>query len=99
MSERTDKHYQLKAEIKILQNNVKELQGQLASAHQRIGELNKQKDTNEELESTKQLLRELQFELNSVKKKEETLIQKHNDNIPDVTDSRGFKPDKRFLKE
>ena len=92
MSERSDKHYQLQAEIKILQNNVKELQGQLASAHQRIGELNKQKDTNEELESTKQLLRELQFELNSVKKKEESLIQKHNDNIPDVTDSKGFKP-------
>ena len=56
-----------------------------------IGELNK--DQNEELVQTKQLLQELKFELNSIKGKEAALVQELQDNIPDVVDS------KTFLKE
>ena len=35
----------LENEIKILQDNIKELQGQLAQAHQRIGELVSEKSS------------------------------------------------------
>tara|TARA_R110002012_G_scaffold12010_2_gene53880 strand:+ start:6981 stop:7250 length:270 start_codon:yes stop_codon:yes gene_type:complete len=86
-----EKHLKLESEIKILQANVKELQSQLGSAHKRIAELNK--DQNEELLQTKQLLQELKFELNTVKNKEQSLVQELQDNIPDVVDS------KTFLKE
>jgi len=86
-----EKHLKLESEIKILQANVRELQAQLAQAHIRIGELNK--DQNEELVQTKQLLQELKFELNSIKGKEAALVQELQDNIPDVVDS------KTFLKE
>lgn len=86
-----EKHLKLESEIKILQANVKELQSQLGSAHKRIAELNK--DQNEELMQTKQLLQELKFELNTVKNKEQSLVQELQDNIPDVVDS------KTFLKE
>ena len=86
-----EKHLKLESEIKILQANVRELQAQLAQAHIRIGELNK--DQNEELLQTKQLLQELKFELNTVKNKEQSLVQELQDNIPDVVDS------KTFLKE
>ena len=86
-----EKHMKLESEIKILQANVKELQSQLGSAHKRIAELNK--DQNEELLQTKQLLQELKFELNTVKNKEQSLVQELQDNIPDVVDS------KTFLKE
>ena len=57
-----ERHIKLESEIAILQANVRELQAQLAQAHIRIGELNK--DQNEELVQTKQLLQELKFELN-----------------------------------
>ena len=86
-----ERHIKLESEIKILQANVRELQAQLAQAHIRIGELNK--DQNEELVQTKQLLQELKFELNTVKNKEQSLVQELQDNIPDVVDS------KTFLKE
>lgn len=86
-----ERHIKLESEIKILQANVRELQAQLAQAHIRIGELNK--DQNEELVQTKQLLQELKFELNSIKGKEAALVQELQDNIPDVVDS------KTFLKE
>ena len=86
-----EKHMKLESEIKILQANVKELQSQLGTAHKRIAELNK--DQNEELLQTKQLLQELKFELNTVKNKEQSLVQELQDNIPDVVDS------KTFLKE
>ena len=88
---KAEKHLKLESEIKILQANVKELQSQLGSAHKRIAELNK--DQNEELMQTKQLLQELKFELNTVKNKEQSLVQELQDNIPDVVDS------KTFLKE
>ena len=86
-----ERHIKLESEIAILQANVRELQAQLAQAHIRIGELNK--DQNEELVQTKQLLQELKFELNSIKGKEAALVQELQDNIPDVVDS------KTFLKE
>tara|TARA_Y100000361_G_scaffold150240_1_gene165633 strand:- start:557 stop:832 length:276 start_codon:yes stop_codon:yes gene_type:complete len=87
----SEKHIELETQIQILQDNVRELQAQLAQAHIRIGELNK--DQNEELIKTKQLLQELKFELNSVKGKEAELIQQQMDNIPEVLDS------KQILKE
>jgi len=80
------KHWELESQVQILQGNVKELQQQLANAHKRIGELDDTK--NEELEKTKQLLQELKFELNTVKQKEQSLVQELQDNIPDVLDSR-----------
>ena len=86
-----ERHIKLESEIKILQAYVREPQAQLAQAHIRIGELNK--DQNEELVQTKQLLQELKFELNSIKGKEAALVQELQDNIPDVVDS------KTFLKE
>ena len=81
------KHWELESQVQILQGNVKELQQQLANAHKRIGEL-KDNTKNEELEKTKQLLQELKFELNTVKQKEQSLVQELQDNIPDVLDSR-----------
>jgi len=87
----SEKHIELETQIQILQDNVRELQAQLAQAHIRIGELNK--DQNEELIKTKQLLQELKFELNSVKGREAELIQQQMDNIPEVLDS------KQILKE
>lgn len=83
---KAEKHMKLESEIKILQANVKELQSQLGTAHKRIAELNN--DQNEELIKTKQLLQELSFELNTVKQKEQSLVQELQDNIPDVLDSR-----------
>ena len=87
----SEKHIELETQIQILQDNVRELQAQLAQAHIRIGELNK--DQNEELIKTKQLLQELKFELNSVKGREAELIQQQMNNIPEVLDS------KQILKE
>ena len=86
MTIKSEKHYALESEVQILQANVRELQSQLGAAHKRIAELGN--DQNEELTKTKQLLQELKFELNTVKQKEQSLVQELQTNIPDVLDSR-----------
>ena len=79
----------LENEIKILQDNIKELQGQLAQAHQRIGELVSEKSaSNEEVIKQKQFIQELTGELNRVNSETEKKIQKQMDEIPDVLDSK-----------
>jgi|TARA_B100001996_G_scaffold330966_1_gene279384 predicted nucleic acid-binding Zn-ribbon protein len=76
-------------EIKILQDNIKELQGQLAQAHQRIGELVSEKSSsNEEVIKQKQFIQEIQGELKRVNSEAEQKIQKQMDEIPDVMDSK-----------
>ena len=86
MTIKSEKHYTLESEVKILQANVKELQSQLGAAHKRIVELGN--DQNEELVKTKQLLQELTYELNTTRIAQELAVQKLQDNIPDVLDSR-----------
>jgi predicted nucleic acid-binding Zn-ribbon protein len=91
MTIKSEKHYTLESEVKILQANVRELQSQLGAAHKRIVELGN--DQNEELVKTKQLLQELTYELNTTRIAQELAVQKLQDNIPDVMDS------KQVLKE
>tara|TARA_Y100000593_G_C4287354_1_gene326254 strand:+ start:717 stop:977 length:261 start_codon:yes stop_codon:yes gene_type:complete len=79
----------LSTEINILKDNIKELQGQLAQAHQRIGELVSEKSaSNEEVIKQKQFIQELTGELNRVNSETEKKIQKQMDEIPDVLDSK-----------
>ena len=68
----------LNTEIKILQDNIKELQKQLNQAHQRIGELvSEQSTSNEEVVKQKQFIQELTGELKRVNDETNTKIQKH----------------------
>ena len=79
----------LNTEIKILKDNIQELQKQLAQAHQRIGELVSEKSaSNEEVIKQKQFIQELTGELNRVNSETEKKIQKQMDEIPDVLDSK-----------
>mgnify|MGYP001350454445 FL=1 len=79
----------LSTEINILKDNIKELQKQLAQAHQRIGELVSEKSaSNEEVIKQKQFIQELTGELNRVNSETEKKIQKQMDEIPDVLDSK-----------
>tara|TARA_B100001778_G_C18395920_1_gene541969 strand:- start:77 stop:337 length:261 start_codon:yes stop_codon:yes gene_type:complete len=79
----------LENEIKILQDNIKELQGQLAQAHQRIGELVSEKSaSNEEVVKQKQFIQEITNELKKVNSQAEQKIKDQMDNIPDVMDSK-----------
>jgi len=79
----------LSTEINILKDNIKELQKQLAQAHQRIGELVSEKSaSNEEVIKQKQFIQELTGELNRVNSETERKIQKQMDEIPDVLDSK-----------
>ena len=86
MTIKSEKHYTLESEVKILQANVRELQSQLGAAHKRIVELGN--DQNEELVKTKQLLQELTYELNTTRIAQELAVQELQNNIPDVLDSR-----------
>lgn len=79
----------LNTEIKILQDNIKELQKQLNQAHQRIGELvSEQSTSNEEVVKQKQFIQELTGELKRVNDETNTKIQKQMDEVPDVLDSK-----------
>tara|TARA_R100000458_G_scaffold55936_1_gene60382 strand:- start:1288 stop:1548 length:261 start_codon:yes stop_codon:yes gene_type:complete len=79
----------LSTEINILKDNIKELQKQLAQAHQRISELVSEKSaSNEEVIKQKQFIQELTGELNRVNSETEKKIQKQMDEIPDVLDSK-----------
>ncbi len=79
----------LNTEIKILKDNIQELQKQLAQAHQRIGELVSEKSaSNEEVIKQKQFIQELTGELKRVNSETEQKIQQQMDEIPDVMDSK-----------
>ena len=79
----------LNTEIKILKDNIQELQKQLAQAHQRIGELVSEKSaSNEEVIKQKQFIQELTGELKRVNSEAEQKMQQHMDEIPDVLDSK-----------
>jgi predicted nucleic acid-binding Zn-ribbon protein len=84
----------LEQEIKILQNNIKELTRQLGQAHVRIGELVSEKSSsNEEVIKQKQFIQEISGELKRVNAEAEEKIQTKMNSIPDVLDS------KQLLKE
>ncbi|MDB4403085.1 hypothetical protein N9159_00430 [bacterium] len=80
-------------EIKILKDNIRELQSQLGQAHTRIGELMSEKSvSNEEVIQQKQFIQELTGEISRVDsqltKKIETII----DEVPQVLDSKPSRP-------
>ena len=85
-------------EIKVLQNNIRDLQGQLASAHIRIAELlNDKSSTTEEVVQEKQFIQELTGEIERVNRETEIKVEKAMNDIPNIVDSRPTK--KQYLKE
>ena len=79
----------LEGEIKVLQDNMKDLQGQLANAHKRISELIASRDTAfEDMKKEKEHAQLLNERLNKFDKEASELIQKKMDDIPDVLDSK-----------
>ena len=77
------------AEIKLLQTNMKELQGQLNTAHNRISELIKEKATAyDDLQKEKEYAKGLAEKLIKMDNEASELIQKKMDDIPDVIDSK-----------
>jgi predicted nucleic acid-binding Zn-ribbon protein len=84
----------LSTEIQILQNNIRDLQSQLASAHIRIAELlNDKSASNEEVIKEKQFIQEITGKLSKVNLETQEKIQTKMNSIPDVLDS------KQLLKE
>jgi len=77
------------AQIAILQKNLKDLQGQLNSAHKRISELIKDKDsTVEELKNERQLLTELKLRYEREEAETAEAIENQIEDWPDVLDSK-----------
>tara|TARA_B100000780_G_C21089659_1_gene439127 strand:- start:533 stop:793 length:261 start_codon:yes stop_codon:yes gene_type:complete len=78
-------------EISVLQNNIKELQQQLAQAHIRIAELLQDKSsTSEEVITCKQFIQELTGELTKVSSETENKIQTKMNEVPQVMDSKVY---------
>jgi predicted nucleic acid-binding Zn-ribbon protein len=86
------------AKIAILQKDLKDLQYQLETAHERILELAKDKNsTQEELKQQKQLLLELEGRYSKQHFDTTKKIEKQIEDWPDVLDSRPLKkPEKSF---
>ena len=79
----------LEGEIKVLQDNMKDLQGQLANAHKRINELVQDRDTAlSDLNDERNLVQELTNSLKKQNTEATKLIQKKMDAIPDIIDSK-----------
>ncbi len=79
----------LESEIKLLQNNMKDLQSQLGNAHKRISELINDRDSAlENLNAERDLIRDLKDQLNKTDLETQGKIQEKMDKIPDVLDSR-----------
>ena len=79
----------LEGEIKLLQNNMKDLQGQLANAHIRISELIQDRDSAlEDLKAEREHIRELSDRLNKTDLRAQEKIKEKMDNIPEVLDSK-----------
>ncbi len=86
------------AKIAILQQDLKDLQSQLETAHKRILELAKDKNsTTEELKQQKQLLLELEGRYSKQHFDTTKKIEKQIEDWPDVLDSKPLKkPEKSF---
>ena len=86
------------AEIVILQKDLKDLQSQLETAHKKILELAKDKNsTQEELKQQKQLLLELEGKYSKQQFETTEKIGKQIEDWPDVLDSKPLKkPEKSF---
>ena len=86
------------AKIAILQKDLKDLQYQLETAHERILELAKDKNsTQEELKQQKQLLLELEGRYSKQHFETTEKIEKQIEDWPDVLDSKPLKkPEKSF---
>jgi len=86
------------AKIAILQKDLKDLQFQLETAHKRILELAKDKNTaTEELVKERQLLLELEGRYSKQHFETTKKIEKQIEDWPDVLDSRPLKkPEKSF---
>ena len=79
----------LETEIKVLQDNMKDLQGQLNSAHKRISEIITDRDhVLEELKKEKEYAKGLADKIIQMDNEAVELIQKKMDDIPDVLDSK-----------
>ena len=77
------------AEIVILQNDLKDLQSQLETAHKKILELAKDKNsTQEELKQQKQLLLELEGRYSKKHSEATKKIEEQIEDWPDVLDSK-----------
>ena len=86
------------AKITILQQDLKDLQSQLETAHKRILELAKDKNsTQEELKQQNQLLLELEGRYSKQHFETSKKIEKQIEDWPDVLDSKPLKkPEKSF---
>ena len=79
----------LETEIKVLQDNMKDLQSQLGNAHKRISELITDRDSAlENLNAERELIRDLKDQLNKTDLRAQEKIKEKMDKIPDVLDSR-----------
>ena len=79
----------LEAEIKILQDNVKDMQRQLSNAHKRILELGADKNKAlDELKQEKEMYSNLSDRLKKTDLEAQEKIQEKMDDIPDVLDSK-----------
>ena len=79
----------LKTDIKILQDNVKDMQRQLSNAHMRISELIQDRThALEELKQEKESYAILSDRLKKTDLEIQGKIQEKIDNIPDVLDSK-----------
>tara|TARA_Y100000590_G_scaffold368012_1_gene428399 strand:- start:316 stop:675 length:360 start_codon:yes stop_codon:yes gene_type:complete len=77
------------AEIKLLQDNMKEMQTQLGNANKRISELIKEKAiTYDELYKEREYASDLKKRLRELDKETTEKIQERMDSIPDVLDSK-----------
>ena len=76
-------------EIVVLQRNLNDLQSQLADANKRILELTKDKTVaKEELVKERQLLLELESEVNKKQVETTDAIEKQIEDWPDIVDSK-----------
>ena len=79
----------LEGEIKVLQDNVKDMQRQLSNAHKRIAELVSDREhALEDLKKEKRIYSELSDRLKKTDLETQEKIQEKMDDIPDVLDSK-----------
>ena len=79
----------LEGEIKVLQDNIKLLQGQLAESHKRIMEILKERDhALEDLKQEKQMYADLSDRLEKTDLRAQEMIKDKMESIPEVLDSK-----------
>ena len=80
---------QLEQDIKVLKDNIKDMQRQLANAHKRILELGADKNKAlDELKQEKEMYSNLSDRLKKTDLEAQDKIQEKIDSIPDVLDSK-----------